>query len=104
MPFKVYTVPNAQKIIPSRTTSIAHRTYTQTFPGGFPTLPRTGPGVGRVFILFLHHLEVVSSGCDRFSRRRNGRGTCRYRRLYLHARREDHAGTSDIRDYIVSFI
>ena len=57
-----YTVPNAQKIILSHVTSIAHRTDTQIFPGGFPALPRTKPGVGRIYIQFLDYLKVVLRG------------------------------------------
>ena len=54
---------NAQKIILSHMTSIAHRTDTQISPRGFPALPRTKPGVGRICIRFLNCLEVVSRGC-----------------------------------------
>ena len=56
-----YAVPNAQIIILSRTTSIAHRTDTQITPGGFPALPRTKLGVERIYIQFLDYLVGVEA-------------------------------------------
>ena len=74
---------------------------TQIPPGRFLALPRTKLRVGRMYIQFLHYLEMVSRDCGRFSRQRDSRGVFRYQHLYMLAWWEDHAGTSDIRGCIL---